>query len=185
MKIEDGKGSGRQASVSNVQRLNVSAKTQSRIFYATRDFGLGFVAVYDPISAVAGDHIVYLKNSSTTKNLFITNVELSSVEAAVFKTFGVTGTAASGELITPANLNRSSNLNAEATCMRGDTAITGLTTDNLLGISRNSANGETDEDYKGALILGPNDAIVIEYDSGTAGSCSASIFFWYENIGAS
>lgn len=183
-RIEDGKGKNGDASVSSVQRLNVSAKTQPRMFYQTRDFGLGYVAVFDPISAAAGEHIAYLKNTSSTRNLFLTRIEFGSAEAVVFKVSKATGTAAAGETITPTNLNFGSNLTAEAEAMAGNTAITGLTTDGLVGVARTTANGEATEDYEGAVQLGPNDAIVAEYDSGTSGTCSVSMFFFYETIGA-
>ena len=185
MKIEDGKGSGRQASVSSVQRLNVSSKTQPRIFYASRDFGLAFNAVYDGITCAAGDYSAYLKNTSTTRNLFISTVEFHSVESVKWKIWQVTGTAASGETVEPTELNLSKGITAEAIAMAGDTAITGLTAAAQVGSHRSPALGDSEMDFQGALILGPGDAIAIEYDTGTTGLCSHDLYFWYEEIGAS
>lgn len=184
MRIEDGKGKNGDMSVSTSQRGNVSAKTRDRSFYANRDDAKAFVAVYDDITAASGDHIAYLKNTSKTDNLMINRIEAASVEIAKFKVWGCTGTAASGDLISSSQLNRSSKLSADATVMTGDTAITGLTVDDALGIMRTEANGESKEDYDGVVLLGPGDAIVIEYDTGTTGACTVSIFFWYETVGA-
>ena len=182
MKIEDGKGSGRQASVSSVQRLNVSAKTAPRMFYASRDFGLAYNAVYDGITAAAGEYTAYLKNTSTTRNLFISEIEFHSFEAVKWKIWSVTGTAAAGESVEPAELNLSKGITAEATAMAGNTAITGLTTVAQIGSHRSAALEDSDMNFQGSLVLGPGDAIAIEYDAGTSGICSHDIFFWYEGL---
>lgn len=183
--IEDGKGSGRKASVSSVQRLNVSAKTAPRYFYASRDFGLAYNAVYDGITAAANDYTAYLKNTSSTRNLFINHIEFHSVEAVKWKIWTVTGTAAAGEAVTPTPFNVSKSITAEATAMAGDTAITGLTTVAQIGSHRTEATSEAGMHFEGALILGPGDAVAVEYDTGTTGICSHDIFFWFEDIGAS
>jgi len=185
MKIEDGRGKNGDASVSIVQRLNVSSKTAPRWFYASRDFGLSFNAVYDGLTVAATEYSAYLKNDSATRNLFVGTIEFHSAEAVKWKIWEVTGTAASGASVTPSNFNLASGIPAEATAMSGDTAITGLTTVKQLGSHRSEALGDSDMDFEGALILGPGKAIAIEYDTGTTGICSHDIFFWYEDLGAS
>ena len=183
MKIEDGRGKNGDASVSIQQRLNASSKNARRIYYVSRDDGRAFNAVYDSITAAAGDYTAYLKNTSDTRNLYVSNIEFHSAENVKWKIWQVTGTAASGETVTPSNMNLTSGLAAEATAMAGDTAITGLTTVKQIGSHRSQANGDSSMDFDGALILGPGDAIAIEYDAGTTGICSHDIFFWYEIIG--
>ena len=185
MKIEDGRGKNGDASVSIVQRLNVSSKTAPRWFYASRDFGLSFNAVYDGLTVAATEYSAYLKNDSATRNLFVGTIEFHSAEAVKWKIWEVTGTAASGASVTPSNFNLASGIPAEATAMSGDTAITGLTTVKQLGSHRSQALGDSDMDFEGALILGPGKAIAVEYDTGTTGICSHDIFFWYEDLGAS
>ena len=185
MKIEDGRGKNGDASVSIVQRLNVSSKTAPRWFYSSRDFGLSFNAVYDGLTVAATEYSAYLKNDSATRNLFVGTIEFHSAEAVKWKIWEVTGTAASGASVTPSNFNLASGIPAEATAMSGDTAITGLTTVKQLGSHRSQALGDSDMDFEGALILGPGKAIAIEYDTGTTGICSHDIFFWYEDLGAS
>ena len=82
-------------------------------------------------------------------------------------------------------MNLSKNIPAEATAMAGDTAITGLTAVNQIGSHRTEALSEASMEWLGALILGPGDAIAIEYDTGTTGICSHDIYFWYEDLTAS
>ena len=105
MRIEDGKGKNGDCSVSSVQRLNVSAKSIGRSFYASRDFGQTFNTVYDDVAAAPGDYTAYLKNTSPTRNLYVRSIEFHSVENVKWKVWSVTGTAAAGALVTPSNLN--------------------------------------------------------------------------------
>lgn len=183
-KIQDGKGKNGDMSVSVSQRGNVSAKTGRRKFYVSRDDGRVFNAVYDPINAAAGDYTAYLKNTSTSRNLYISVIEFHSAEATAWRIWSVTGTAASGETVTPSNLNLSSNLPSESIAMAGNTPITGLTTVAQIGTHRSPALGDSEMDFEGALILGPSDAIAIELESGTTGDVSHDLFFWFETIGA-
>ena len=118
MRIEDGKGKNGSASVSVVQRLNVSSKTQGRSFYASRDFGQAFNTVYDEITAAAGDYTAYLKNISPTRNMFVRSIEFHSVENVKWKVWSVTGDAASGAVVVPSNINLASGLSAEAIAAR-------------------------------------------------------------------
>jgi len=183
--IEDGKGSGKKMSVSTTQRGNVSAKTAPRMYYASRDVGLAYNAVYDPMTMAAGEYSAYVKNSSSTRNLFISEIEFHSVENVKWKIWSVSGTAAAGTTVTPTELNLSKGIAAEAVCMHGDTAITGLTTIAQVGSHRSQALSDSGMNFQGSLILGPGDAIAIEYDTGTGGICSHDIFFWFEDLGAS
>ena len=184
MKIEDGKGKNGDMSVSVSQRGNVSAKTKNRLFYVSRDDGLAFNAVMPTFSAAAGEYVFYIKNTSADKNMMINHIELHSVEAVHWKFFEVTGTAAAGTAITPSNLNLGSGRQAEATCMGGGATITGLTLGKQLGSHRTEATGEAGMDWGGGLILSPNTAIVVEYDTGTTGLCEIDCLFHFETIGA-
>lgn len=182
MKIEDGKGKNGDMSVSVAQRGNVSSKNADRSYYVSRDDGQAYNIVYDGMTVASGDYTAYLKNTSTTRNMFVATVEFHSVEACKWKIWSVTGTAASGETVTPTNLNLASGRTAEAIAMSGNTPITGLTTVAQLGSHRSQALGDSEMDFQGALLLGPGDAIVVEMDSGTTGLVSHDIFVWYENL---
>ena len=184
MKIEDGKGKNGDCSVSAAQRLNVSAKTRDRMFYISRDDEQSFNAIMPSFSAVAGQYVFYLKNTSSTKNLYLHTLEYHSVENVHWKVWEVTGTAAGGTEIIPTNLNLGSGRSAEATSMGGGATITGLTLGSQIGTHRTTAFGEAGMDFGEALILAPNSAIMVEYDTGTTGLCEIDCIFHFETIGA-
>jgi len=184
MKIEDGKGKNGDMSVSTTQRGNVSAKIAPRAMYSARDDGLSFSVIYH-MTAAAGEHVAYLKNTSSTRNMFIGDVSFGGVPSILWKMFFCTGTAAAGETVTPTPTNKSKAIPAEAIAMAGDTAITGLSVDGQFSALRSPANDTSEEAFDGTVILGPGDAIVVEFDAGTGGICEVDIHFQYENLGAS
>ena len=185
MKIEYGKGKNGDCSVSTAQRLNVSAKTRDRLFYVSRDDNLAFNAIMPSFSAAAGQYVFYLKNTSSDKNLMVHGLEFHSVENVHWKIFSCTGTAAAGTAIEPTNLNLGSGRSAEASSMGGGATITGLTTVKQIGSHRTTAFGEAGMSFGDGLILAPNTAIVVEYDTGTTGLCEIDCLFHFETIGAS
>ena len=185
MKIQDGRGKYGDASVSSVQRLNVSAKTRDRMFYISRDDQRAFNAVMPTMTAVAADYVFYLKNTSSVRNLFIQSIEFHSAVANVWRVFQVTGTAAGATAITPSNINLGSLIPAEVTCMGGAATITGLTIGNQIGTHRTGADSSTAMAWGGGLILGPNTALVVEYESGAGGAVEVDCLFHFETLGAS
>ena len=124
MRISDGKGKNGDMSVSASQRGNVSAKTRDRLFYISRDDELAFNAVMPSFSAAAGEYIYYLKNTSSSKNIFLHSLEFHSVQNVQWKIFKCTGTAAAGTEIIPTNLNLGSGRLSETTAMGGGATIT-------------------------------------------------------------
>lgn len=180
MIIDDAKGRGYQASVNQSNRLNVSSETNPRAFYASLENGLSFILVSVDASSEAGDFICYIKNTSSTKNLFIKNIHYGSVNASLGKVWVVSGTA-SGTGITATNMNLSSG-RAASISTYGNGAISGLTGSKLIDIVRCGANGYIHSTYEDALILGPNDAIAVEYDTGTTGACEVTVEMHFEDI---
>ena len=181
---DDGLQKNGPASVSVARRGNVSAKTAPRRYYVSRDDQQTFDAIQPGFSATAGNYVQYLKNTSTSKNLFVDDIYAGSLNDSVIKIWEVTGTAAAGTTISPANMNLSSGLSAEAVVMGGGSTITGLTTVKQVGTMRVEAADDNHKEFNGALILGPNKAIAIEYDTGTTGLCETNIEFHFETIGA-
>lgn len=98
---------------------------------------------------------------------------------AIFKIATVTGTAAGGSVLTPTNMNRTSTRAAEAT-VRGNGAITGLTEEFLLSSASCPADDTIVIDFHDALILGNDNAIAVEYDTGAGGTMHATILGYYE-----
>jgi hypothetical protein len=180
LQIEDGKGRGYTSSVSESNRLNVSAKTNPRSFYISRDEGLAFTISSEDIDADAGDVICYLKNVSTTRNMFIKQVHYGALNAALWKTWIVSGVAG-GTSINSVNLNLTSGKSAESIAF-GNNPVTGLSLDELIDTHRTPANSHGDDKWDDVLILGPGNALAVEYDTGTTGPAEVNIEYHYEPI---
>lgn len=179
-KLKDGAGRGYEMSISESLRGNVSAKVARRPYYVSRDDNLAFVVSSVAASIAAGEYLIYIKNTSTTRNLFIGNIHLGAENNVLWKAWGVTGTA-SGTTITSVNLNLASSITPESTTI-GDSSVTGLTAVDFFHKLRTLANDEKIMDFDGALILGPNNAIAVEYDTGTTGAADATIEYHFEDF---
>lgn len=164
-------------------RLNVSARSDSRDYYNSRDKGQCYALSFAHAGAVAGEYSVYLKNTSTDKTLVISTIELNSVENSQIKIWEVTGTATGPAEVTPKNLNLASSNDATVQAMVDDgTAISGLTVEGTaIEHIFCSANSHENAEMKDRLRLGQNDAIALEYDAGTTGLFAGTIFFYLEN----
>lgn len=180
--IDDGGGVNGKAGVDSEQRLETSGSDAPRDFHASRKHGLAFSAIYATMTVVAGEDVAYLKNTSSTLNMHIGEVTVSGVPEGKWWVKHVTGVAAAGTAVVPVNVNLSKGIPADATAMSGDTAITGLTDVNNITILRHVANDQASEDFDGGLILGPGDAIALEYNTGAGGLVDADIHFHYEAI---
>ena len=180
LQIEDGRGRGYISSVSESNRLNVSSKANPRAFYISRDDGLAFNISSADTDTDAGDIICYIKNISTTRNIYIRQIHYGGANAALWKTWKVSGTAG-GTSITPSNLNLTSGKSAEAVAF-GSNPVTGLSLDELISSHRTVAGAHGIEPWEDVLILGPNDAMAVEYNTGTTGPAEVNIEFHYEDI---
>jgi len=160
-------------------RLNVSARADSRSFYISRDDSQAYVLDVEDDDAVAGDLVGYLKNDSTTKLLYISNIEYSCENACTVKVAFGDSTTATGTTVTPVNLNQATPKSADATAL-GNGAVGGVTASTFIQTSRTVANSDGMIEFIDALILGQNDNIVIEYDTGTTGDMEVSVHFFLE-----
>jgi len=181
MRIEDGKGKNGDMSVSKSQRGDVSARSAPRAMYSARDEGLSFAAIYH-FTAAAGEYVAYLKNTSSTKNLFLHRLVIGGVNSVLWKLFFVTGTAAAGATVTATPTNKAKSIPAEVIAMDGDTAITGLTVDGQFAAIRSVAAKDSVEEFDGTIQLGPGDALAVEYDTGTGGIGEVSLHFHLEDL---
>ena len=166
--IEDGQGGGLLAGVTTRNRFRVDSLSAIRGFYVSRDDGRMFNTISIISSAAAGNMVLYFKNDSTTLDYYVDILRVGAVEMVLWKVHEVTGTAAGGSALTPVNLNLKSGVAASAT-VRGDGSITGLTSSNVIAAKRTSANSDGDIPFDDVLILGTNNAIAVEYDTGTTG----------------
>lgn len=176
--ILGGTGNNLPVGVSSDNRLNTSARSNKRIYYISRDDGNAF-SINSLDTTANTEFMLYFKNDSTTLKFFVEHVHISAVETVLWKLHQVTGTAAGGSVVTPVNLNLSSGVAASATA-RGTGAITGLTSSSVIDSVRTEATGAGEFSVEEGLILGQDDAIAVEYDTGTTGLCEATIVGFYE-----
>ena len=159
-------------------RLNVSARSDERIFYNSRDRGQTYSWSSFDATAAAGEYTIYLQNTSTTLNLIIKDIFLTPGVAMTFKIATVTGTAA-GTPITGYNLNRNSGNDAQANAF-GDAAVTNLSEDTVFRVVGVPALETVEVEFHDALILGQNDAIAVECDVNAGGLLYLSILGYFE-----
>lgn len=175
--IEDARGRGYKASVSTVNRLNVSGKNADRSFYINRDNALSFnwTSTY---SATNGDEIIYIKNTNKSADLNIENITLSAEAGrATFTLYEVSGTA-SGTSITGKNMNLKSGNIADVTSL-GDAAVTGITLGDKIDIISGIDDATSRVVLPSKLILGFNNAIAISF-AGSNGTVSAVVHGFFE-----
>jgi hypothetical protein len=181
-RITDGQGRNGDMAINKQQRADVSSQTNPRLFYASRDNSLSFKAIMPGFSAVAGNIVFYWKNTSANLNDFVSDLKVSSKEAALFKVFEVEGTAAAGDSLTDSNLNTNTGGSAQSEVMGGGATITGLTFNNQIGTARTTADGESIINFSDGLLIGPGKAIAVEYDTGTTGLCEVSMLHHFEDM---
>lgn len=160
-------------------RLNVSARVDSRIFYVSRDQEQAYVLRIEDDDAAANDLVAYLRNDSKDKLLYITDIHFNAENASTWKLAFGDATTATGTTVTPVNLNRSSSNDADVTAL-GNAAVGGVTASTFFSSARIGADDLVEYDTKDALILGQNDNLVVEYDTGTTGDIEVDIFFFIE-----
>ena len=153
-------------------RLNVSARTDSRGYYISRDAGQAYSSVFSHTASAAGEYSFYFQNTSTTLDFVVSAIGLNSDLGAYCKLFHVTGTVAGGTAITPTNMNKDSNNDAAGTALEhaNSTAISGLTTAGIIDYVNIPIQGHEELRLDDRVRLGQNDAIAIEVDAVTSGT---------------
>lgn len=179
LQIEDGTGSGVSAGVTLDNRFMVDSRNARRSFFISRDEGQVYNLNSHDASAEAGTFIAYWKNTSTTRSLVIDLLRVGAVETVLWKVWFVTGTATGGNVLIPTNLNSNSSNVAEATA-RGDDAIANISTVTQIANARTPANESLNVPFDNTLIIGQNDAIAVEYNTGTTGIAEVLIRGFYE-----
>jgi len=162
-------------------RLNVSSRSDQRSFYVSRDDGQYYSLQIEDDAADAGDIVGYLRNDSNSLALFIRDIHFSAEFACTVKlAFGDSTAATGGSVLTPANLNRTKSSNAADVTARGNGAISGVSATTQFAAFRIEA-GSTFE-YNQTIILGQNDNITIEYDTGSTGDLEVDVYFYLDTL---
>jgi len=160
-------------------RLNVSSRADSRMFYVSRDNKQAYILRIEDDDAVAADLVASLRNDSKDKQLFITDIHFNSEQDATFKIAFGDSTTPTGTAVTPVNLNKGSSNDADVTAL-GNGAVGGVTASTFFATVRMGSSSLEEWGSQDALILGQNDSIVVEYDTGATGDVEIDIFFFLE-----
>ncbi len=175
LQIEDGKGNGQQASVSE-NRLDTSARTNPRIAYIARDHGQSYTWSHS-YDYDAADTILLLSNSSTTKDLSIHSIFIGSDTATQFTVHSPAYPTLAGSLVTGVNTNRTSGKAADAEAYGDET---GNTQANVVSTGMIPAGSSAIRPVSGTVILGYHDCIAV--DLVTAGAMgTVTIAGYYED----
>ena len=161
--IEDGSGTSQIASVAKAGakgRLDVSARTDHRIYYSSRDDGLAFQwTAYQDWGADV--NALWIKNDDDDRSLIIERVEVMAPAAVVWEIWVGSGSTTGGTVVTGVNLNRGSGKTAQATARHTNTNVdagSGLT---LLGTFLGPASEVHVFDPHDSLILTTNQEIAV------------------------
>lgn len=194
MKIESGTGNGEYAKVGDGFRLFTRSHTLSVEGAASRNGDAYFANSTDTantLTTATGNtyNILYLKNTSSTKNMIIEKV-LSSADTeagvVVWKKNMTLGSVSAENTHTPVNLNYSSGKSAEVTAYNwdetGTTGIGGLSGGTTIK-SFITGVGFTVHPIDGAMVLANGDSITIQYVNGTGGNIEfeCGIRFYFED----
>lgn len=121
------------------------------------------------------DHIIYLRNTSSTEVLHIVGIEAGSKDQTIFTLNSVTGLG-SGAPLNEFNMNFSTT---EAEAVHFENGVGTLGTVSPLGYRNVTRFGGDSFNLVRALILGENDAITIQTSKGGADTI-ASITGYFE-----
>ena len=185
MKIEDGRGTGKLAEVDTNNRMLTQAASSTELHENSRTdaevymFSTGAFITISTTATETG--IFYLKNTSTTKDLYIHSIRTCG-EVAQKVTFYKNPTG--GTLLTDqtaaqvTNLNFKSSNTASADVYKGADAKT-VSGGTWLGQHINGV-GHSNIETGDALILGRNDSLAITFEVDSAGEVCVAVVGYYE-----
>lgn len=176
--ISDGAGKNGDAQVNDDQRLNVSSVVETEFEFISKNKEKAFIWVSGTYDPAANDTILLIKNTSSTEDLHIDGIWLSTdTETRVIIHLPTTDVTVAGTTITGTNLKASSSNVAEASAARDET---GNTQGNIIWSGEIQATGAPYFiDLSGALILGKNNSIGVDYVADVA-ACDVTISGHYQ-----
>ena len=169
-------------------RANVSARSDSRAYYNSRDEELTFALAFLMTLADTDEDFVAWRNASATMDLVISSVDISVFEPVDVKFHVGTGTPAAGTIITPGNMNQASSkaapTDAAVSAMEGTTTtpLTGLTSTAVVAYrSISTAQEGIHIEFHDVVRLGQNGTFFGELEAAsTPGFVLGVIYGYYE-----
>ncbi len=174
LQIESGSGNGKQVAVSNDNRFDVNAKANGRASYVSKDDGQCYFWTHSFINTGNGDTILWLANTSTTKDLYIEKIHITGDVTTQFTVHSPAYAAPAGSVVTGTNANRTSGNVADASCYGDET---NNTQGNVLFQGHALAFTEIIFPVDGKIVLGYHDCIAVDFV--TLGTLAAVSFVGY------
>ncbi len=163
MRVQDGTGKGYEAKVDDEGQLHTRSQMHKEARHHA-ETGNNFLIVsgYVTSSASADQFasILYFKNDSTTKNVYVGQIRSCTEVAAKWRLYQNPTSISNSTSITPLNTNFSSAVTLDGTAEYGSSTST-TTGGSILMTWINSA-GHSTQDFQGGIILGPQDSFSIE-----------------------
>ena len=169
--IVDGSGQNNKARVGSSLKLDVSARVNDRIYYASRNDKKAFIVQMHltQASGAATEAIGYLKYTGSEriniKQITVTSEDPGMTAFGIWKNPTVSG----GTELTPVNLNFSSNIPSDTEAKDSQSTITITDGESIQTIRMDGPDSKVIDLYD-AVILGTNNIIAIKGQASTTGS---------------
>ena len=168
-------------------RENVSSRSDSRIYYNSRDRSLSFSLNWDDASTATGDYVAMWVNDHTEKTLVIEGVEIGGQYASNWQLQSIINPSpGGGTAATPACLNRDKTSAAQATARTAVSATVtiGGTISAILSHASvgDAASGGRLWETHDAVRIGPGGAVALQciLTATSPGLTQGTIVAYYE-----
>ncbi len=166
-------------------RLNVSARSDGRGYYNSRDEQSVYTLTGEDASSADGDFVLYWKNTATDgRHLVITKIVMWSEGAHAWILHqGNNEVATGGVATTPKNLNLANPKSAPATARTADSStIATVTAGSEIAHAGAAADEEAHMEFEDTLRIGQDQSILLEAHemSGTPDKTRFTAFGYYE-----
>ena len=181
------KGTGDGTVKGSDARLNVSSRSDSRLYYNSRDESLSFSLNWDDASTATGDYVAMWVNTHTEKTLVVEGIEIGSQYASNWQIQSILSpVAGGGTAATPVCVNRGRVIAAQATARTAVSATVtiGGSIESILshGSVGDAASGGRFWDLHDSVRIGPGGAFALQciLSATSPGLTQGSIVAYYE-----
>jgi hypothetical protein len=188
--LESSRGIPHGVEVNANFQLESRATNISEIHWFSRHKRTAYVAQGQTDTLTAAKiPVLYLKNTSSDKDLVFYNIVLQTIaEAATIPAVGIYWSAdinavcTGGTAVTPVNLNTGASKAAEVTALQSTPTISTAGTE-LARVYASADGTLIAPDFGGSIIVAPNGSLTINYTTtGTAGIANAFAFFYTREV---
>ena len=180
MLIEDGKGSGFKAQVTDHNMLKVYAMVETEISHMSEVHGDAYIWTATADWG-ADKNAIWLRNDNADQNLIIQSIFIGAAAAAQIEVWVGNGSTSAGTAVVGTNLNRQSGKVAQATCKHTNTNLNAGGSTTLLGTMYAPATNRLPIDFMGALVLGYYDEVSVNIIT-DVGSTSVNIMGYFHTV---